>query len=180
MKDMNKLKGLRCYLAGPMDFAPDRGIGWRNDIIPFLTEMGVDVIDPTKRKHTGGFTESEKADQFKALIAQKDFESAQKIAREIRCDDLRYVDISDFLIVYLNPSIPMCGVWEELFTANKQKKPILVMWDAPVERLPLWLVGTLPTNYFYFSWDHLKNVLMLYNNNTITMDKRWVLLSEDF
>ena len=31
VKDMKKLKGLRCYLAGPIDHAEDDGVGWRTE-----------------------------------------------------------------------------------------------------------------------------------------------------
>ena len=43
---MNRLNGLRCYLAGPIDYAADDGVGWRNDITPWLQEKGVKVLDP--------------------------------------------------------------------------------------------------------------------------------------
>ena len=43
---MNRLKGLRCYLAGPIDQAPDDGVEWRQKITPWLEQKGVRVLDP--------------------------------------------------------------------------------------------------------------------------------------
>ena len=43
---MNRLKGMRTYLAGAMDRVPDGGVGWRQTITPKLTEMGVVVLNP--------------------------------------------------------------------------------------------------------------------------------------
>ena len=34
--DTNRLKGLRVYLAGPIDHAKDDGVGWRDMMKPFL------------------------------------------------------------------------------------------------------------------------------------------------
>ena len=41
----------------------------------------------------------------------------------IRCVDLRMVDISDFLVVNLDPDIPTFGTHEEIANANRQRSP---------------------------------------------------------
>ena len=46
---MNRLKGMACYLCGPMDRVPDGGVAWREDITPKLKELGVGVLDPCKK-----------------------------------------------------------------------------------------------------------------------------------
>ena len=46
---MNRLKGMACYLCGPMDRVPDGGVVWREDITPQLKELGVGVLDPCKK-----------------------------------------------------------------------------------------------------------------------------------
>ncbi len=43
---MNRLDGMRTYLAGAMDRVPDGGVGWRNRITPMLKSLGVTVFDP--------------------------------------------------------------------------------------------------------------------------------------
>ena len=43
---MNRLKGLRCYLAGPIDHAEDDGVGWRNTAKLWLEQRGVIPMDP--------------------------------------------------------------------------------------------------------------------------------------
>ena len=48
MKDMHRLKGLRAYLAGPIDNADDDGVGWRVEMTKFLEPFGVTVFDPKK------------------------------------------------------------------------------------------------------------------------------------
>ena len=43
---MNRLNGMRTYLAGAMDRVKDGGVGWRKNITPLLKQMGVTVLDP--------------------------------------------------------------------------------------------------------------------------------------
>ena len=39
-------KKLAVYLAGAIEKAADEGVGWRNEITPFLKELDLDVLDP--------------------------------------------------------------------------------------------------------------------------------------
>ena len=43
---MNRLEGMRAYLAGAMDRVPDGGVGWRQEIHPTLKRFGIRVLDP--------------------------------------------------------------------------------------------------------------------------------------
>ena len=43
---MNRLHGLRCYLAGPIDHASDDGTVWRNTAKLWLEQRGVIPMDP--------------------------------------------------------------------------------------------------------------------------------------
>ena len=44
----NRLKGLRVYLAGPIDHAQDDGVGWRDMMKPFLRNKGMLTLDPNQ------------------------------------------------------------------------------------------------------------------------------------
>ena len=43
---INRLKGMRTYLAGAMDRVPDGGVVWRDKITPLLESKGVVVLNP--------------------------------------------------------------------------------------------------------------------------------------
>ena len=45
-KKMNRLDGLRFYLAGPIDAAKDDGVGWRRALKPWLKRRKIKVLDP--------------------------------------------------------------------------------------------------------------------------------------
>jgi hypothetical protein len=46
---MNRLDHQRVYLAGAMDRVPDRGSTWRDNITPFLVNLGITVFNPIKK-----------------------------------------------------------------------------------------------------------------------------------
>lgn len=175
---MNKLNGLRCYLAGPMDFAPDRGIHWRQELSKFLTNLDVTVIDPTKKIHPGGKTELEMHTEIAEAKERGDFETVAKIAKLIRNHDLRFVDISDFLIVLLDQNIKMCGTYFEIANAVRQRKPVLVVNPNSLEEMSLWMFGEIPFDDFFHNFEELKFYLEDLNTGKQTFDDRWVLLND--
>lgn len=148
---MNRLSGTRCYLAGPMDRV-DWSVaqGWRQIVTPYLHSRGVKVLDPTNKKDQT-YDEGIEFRQKKALAKQSgDFEEMASLMRPVRNYDLRCCDLADFLFVNLN-SDSLCGTLEEIFTANRQKKPILIIREAGLATVPDWLWGTLPTKFFFDS-----------------------------
>jgi hypothetical protein len=92
----------------------------------------------------------------------------------IRRVDLRLVDISDFLIVNLNLDIHPCGTYEEIFTANRCKKPILIHMEQGKNNAPDWIFGTVPHQMIFSRWDDLKSYLIHINKDeNIESYKRW-------
>jgi len=94
--------------------------------------------------------------------------------KTIRSVDLRLVDISDFLIVNLNLEHYACGTWEELFLCNRSKKPILLHIEQGKQHTPDWLFGTMPHQWFFSTWEELKEYLLSINkNDNIEHYNRW-------
>jgi hypothetical protein len=91
---------------------------------------------------------------------------------------LRLVDISDFLIVNLDLDIHPCGTYEEIFWANRQKKPIIVHMVQGKQNAPDWLFGTIPHQMIFSTWDDIKNYLEnIHNNPDIISYNRWYFLT---
>ena len=172
---MNKrLYKQRVYLAGAMDRVADRGRGWRDQITPFLEDLGIVVFNPIKKPTVVG-KEDDATHQVKlALKKDKRYEELSSLMKTIRAVDLRLVDISDFLIVNLDLDIHPCGTYEEIFWANRQKKPIIIHMVQGKENTPDWLFGTIPHDMIFSSWDGVRNYLSYINSNTeINTHKRW-------
>ena len=177
---MNKLNGSRCYLAGPIDYCGNDGVAWRRTISSFLRNRGVVVLDPTEKpiSQLDGVPSEigEEKRKTQALKETGKFEEFRAIAKKIRSVDLRMTDLADFLVVYIDLAIPMCGTWEELFNANRQKKPIIVIIKGGPKGAPLWLHGTIHYKYMFDSLISAKSYLAHIDAGTEEMDGRWQLL----
>jgi nucleoside 2-deoxyribosyltransferase len=98
--------------------------------------------------------------------------------KTIRSVDLRLVDISDFLIVNLDLDIHPCGTYEEIFWANRQKKPIIIHMVQGKQSTPDWLFGTIPHEMIFSSWEDIKNYLVDINSlKNIISYNRWYFFS---
>lgn len=171
---MNRLTNQRVYLAGAMDRVADRGNGWRDNITPFLESLGIVVFNPIKKPSAIGMEDSQ-THQFKQkLKSEQNYDELSNLMKVIRSVDLRLVDISDFLIVNLDLDIHPCGTYEEIFWANRQKKPIIIHMVQGKNNAPDWLFGTIPHEMIFSSWDSIKSYLYQVNIKTeINNYNRW-------
>lgn len=171
---MNRLKNQRVYLAGAMDRVVDRGSGWRNHITPFLIDLGITVLNPLSKPTDIGLEDSATHEMKISLKKKQDYDSLTQIMKNIRAVDLRLVDISDFLLVNLDLDIHPCGTYEEIFWANRQKKPIVVHVEQGKDKTPDWLFGTIPHQMIFSHWSEVKNYLEQINSSAfIDHYRRW-------
>lgn len=170
----NRLKNQRVYLAGAMDRVIDRGNGWRDNITPFLESLGVIVFNPIKKPTKIGQEDSETHKYKTKLKLEKKYDELSDIMKTIRAVDLRLVDISDFLIVNLDLDIHPCGTYEEIFWANRSKKPVVVHMEQGKGNTPDWLFGTIPHKMIFSSWIELQDYLQYINTSAeIEHYNRW-------
>jgi hypothetical protein len=163
----NRLYGMRAYLCGSIENANDGGNGWRDTITPELEDIGVCVFNPCKKEDyiDKGF-EGEDAHTYRQnLLKEEKYQEVAKEMKLLRVIDMRMVDLSDFIIAHINPDIHLTGTYEELFWANRGKKPILVVVEQGLEKVPPWLWGTLPTAHFYPSFNSLLSYLNYVDTN---------------
>lgn len=169
-----RLNKKRVYLAGAIDRVADRGMGWRDMITPFLINMGIVVFNPIKKPTDVGMEDSDVQNKKTKLKLEKKYDELSILMKTIRSVDLRLVDVSDFLIVSLDLNTHPCGTYEEIFLANRQKKPIIIHVEQGKENAPDWLFGTIPHDLFFSTWDEVKNYLSYINSSpTINTHNRW-------
>jgi len=171
---MNRIKNQRCYLAGAMDRVIDRGKGWRQEITPFLESLGIVVFNPITKPTEIGLEDYDTHLVKTKLKKKKRYEELSSMMKVIRSVDLRLVDISDFLIVNLDLDIHPCGTYEEIFWANRQKKPIIIHMEQGKEHTPDWLFGTVPHQMIYSDWNDIYGYLEHINSSeNINTYNRW-------
>jgi len=156
----NRLRGMSCYLSGPMDrvdFADAKG--WREWIKPRLWARGVGVFDPCDKPLVGVVEDPElhsKVDEWKR---QGEWDKVRAAYKPIVGVDLRMVDITSFTISLIDIDSHMCGTYDEDFLAASQRKPILCMVKQGKQKAPNWLFGRIPHEHIFSSWEDLEGYL---------------------
>ena len=185
---MNRLFGTRTYLVGAMDRVADGGVEWRENITPFLNSLGIVVFNPCdKPLNDEGLAALETAESRAARESAKKAGDLKRAAREmkpIRATDLRMVDITDFLIVNIDINVHACGTYEEVTTANRQRKPILIHVEGGRVNTPDWLLAVLGEkavdDMTFDNWGDMKDYLNVINScndrviDNMNNHNRWV------
>ena len=176
---MNRIKGQRVYLAGAVDRVPDRGAGWRERITPFLESLGAVVYNPLTKPMSIGKEDEDSHLIKQSLKEEKDYDGLYQLMKTVRSTDLRLVDISDFLLVNLDMETHPCGTYEEIFLANRQKKPIIIHIKQGKENAPDWLFGAIPHHMIFSCWDSVKDYLLYIDRSeNIKTFNRWYFINQ--
>lgn len=175
-----RLFGMRSYAIGPMDrVSEEEATEWRDDICNFLYSIGVIPLNPCIKQIHNVNEEAENGKYMERLVEENKYdEVSQLVRKDIRHPDLRCVDVSDFVIVNMSIKQHLCGSYEELFTTNKQKKPILVRVKEGKKNTPRWLFGTIPHQFIFNTFEEIKKYLLYVNdwNNEPETYRRWVFI----
>lgn len=174
------------YLVGPIDKCGNYGRAWRDDLTPFLKSYGMYVLDPKKKPVKcdldAAGEDDESIKRRAKLVEDGSYDELSKKMKIIRNIDLRLVDKSDFLIVNYDTSVPMCGTMEEIFWANREKKPIILMCPQGKKTISPWLFAALKHELFFESWNEVKNYLshMHLAEEVDDLGGRWVFFERGF
>jgi len=174
MDSVNNLNGLRTYLVGAMDRVPDGGVTWRKRITSILQKMGIVVIDPCDKPINGIVEDEETRHWIEYYKETGQYDKIKEKFAIIRSADLRCVDVSDFIIAHIDLDIHACGTYEEIVTANRQKKPVLVWCKQGKHNAPNWLFFMLPHEHIFGSLSDLLKYLDYVDQEQNIKDlKRW-------
>jgi hypothetical protein len=177
----NNLDGAVCYMIGAIDHAKDDGVGWRVELKNKAKAAGLNIcwIDPCD-KPTGGITEiGQEKNHIKRLRAEGKYDELTDAMKQIRRQDLRFVDLSDFVVFKLDPSVPTYGSLDEIYTAEDQHKPMYMVVEGGKNNLPFWLWAVVDHNEVFSNLDELVEHLVSVNRSDLSQDKRWVLIRPD-
>ena len=166
IKEMNLLKGHTTYLIGPIDEVEDCGKDWREELKPFLWNMGMGVFDPCD-KPIGKSEDSVTVEKVRSLKRSKRYGEARKVMKEIVNVDLTLLDLSSILIAYIDKDVHMCGSYSELTYGALEKKSIYVVCKQGKDEVPNWLYGLLNPDLFYDSFTELKQALTSLNQGIV-------------
>lgn len=172
---INRLRFSRGYLCGAMDRVSDGGLGWRIDIQHALSDLEIYWLDPTHKPIDIGIEDLENRKHRHKMKEAGSFDVVATDMRIIRSVDLRMVDISDFLIVNLDLDIHACGTYEELYLANREKKPIIIRIEQGKGAVPDWILGTVPHQMIFSTWEEVHGYLShIAHDPVIEHFRRWM------
>lgn len=166
------LKNTRCYLIGPMD-RTNNGRAWRENMQEWLEALGVQVFNPYAKPTDKAIENAETLKLREKYVQEENWDMVVQIMKEIRRYDLRMVDLSDFVIVYLDMEAYPYGTIIEANLANQQKKPVLVVSAGGKKNAPLWLFSEIPHKYIFNNFDELKSYLTWVNQVGDSDNPRW-------
>jgi|GEM_PF-684401 hypothetical protein len=181
-----KLAGACCYLSGPMEFAADHGILWRREFIKSAHSFGlnIDFIDPTNKPLPDDMRAGEDKNYQTELQESGKYKELKDYVSKYRRYDLRFVDLSDFLVAVIDPKVHMCGTYNEIFLAEQQHKPSFFICDGGLKKLPRWLFDVIDLNdpatqtrcNVFSSIEEVLEELRLLNSGVIELSPKWVLI----
>jgi hypothetical protein len=150
------------------------GVEWRQDIQTALADLQICWLDPTDKPTAIGRETLATKQQMIVARAEADYEAVTELMKVIRCVDLRMTDISDFLIVNLDPAVPTFGTLEEIANANRQKKPVILRIVGGKQNTPLWLLAMLPHKLIFSEWSEVHKYLRhIAHDDVIDRLNRW-------
>lgn len=163
---MNRLKNSECYLCGAMDRVADHGVQWREELTPFLENLGVEINNPADKPPGLGAIETGDFREQRRLAKERgDWDAVEDMMDPIVHVDLRMVDTSDFIIVNIDMDQHPSGTFAEMTMAALQRKPIIVHCAAGKKYVPDWWFGHAKHQMFFSTWDEVKSYLNHVNSD---------------
>ena len=101
--------------------------------------------------------------------------------RKIRVDELSLVDRADFLIASISAKTASWGTAEEVFWANRMKKPIFLIVAEGRKTCPFWIFGTLPEDQIYDNLEDVVADIKQFDSGEKPLDlSRWKIFREEY
>jgi nucleoside 2-deoxyribosyltransferase len=124
------------YLAGAIDDAADRGLGWRKEFMIALAEIGVGAIIPNEKEE-----QRLPSGLVSRLKAKKNLEKFRKLFRKhIMLPDLAAMDACDMVVVRWDGEA-IAGTAHECGRAFMRGQPVLLVSPRPFSEVPNWLLA---------------------------------------
>ena len=172
------LAGSLCYLIGPIEYSNDQGVSWRSAIRKKCEDsfLKIKFLDPTS-KISGLQPEIDAAqDDINFMKQEGDWDGLSRYMKPIVREDHRCVDLSDFVIFYLDVSCHTCGSYFEFQNALEEKKPCFLIVNGGKKNTPAWLFGIMDHENIYNSIEEIVEILTQINDGTKALSDKWVLI----
>ncbi len=138
---MKKEKTFTVYLAGAIEYAPDNGCNWRQEMTQFLQkELGHRVFNPClEENHVLTPEEFRHFREWKTTNLQRFRQTVQKI---IHTDLNTLLTEIDYIVCLWDEYVLKgAGTHGELTLAFWHHIPVYMVTHIPIERMSSWIIG---------------------------------------
>lgn len=173
------LKGAIFYLSGPIDDVrlAEHATDWRENITIFLQSLGCGVFNPMDKpiNYPTACESYENVQVRKSWKQQEKFDDVYRTMKAVCSTDMRLVDLSHAMILYIDRDVHMCGSYIETAWAALERKPIVVMCKQGKVAIPDFLYGITPHEMFFSNWYDVKRYIYGVHScaDRLTLNKRW-------
>lgn len=168
------------YLVGSIDYSTDFGVGWRKEITPFLHNLGIGVLDPTDKPSEWVNEDEDEIKHLTNLKQKGEYNELSRVMKNIVSIDLHLLDLSNFIIAYLDWDVRITGSITELTYAALEKKPIIVICPQGKKNMSNWLFGLLDHELWFNSVgeakSYLEDIHYWHDGRPIVNTERWRFL----
>ncbi len=132
---------MKTYLAGAIEYAPDRGKKWRHDLIPFITqELGHEVFDPSVNEWE--LLTPEEKEFFRSWKVDNPDRYLRTVKKIIGKDLQVIAEETDYLICFWDEYCTKgAGTAGEVTLAFHLNIPVYMIADMPIRKISGWALG---------------------------------------
>ena len=166
------------YLSGPIQFARNFGVDWRKAFTQSVLSynLPLKIIDPCNKQDKAFEEIGTWRQHLKEMKEKGDFDAVTKAMKKIRRWDLRAVDLSDFVVVYIDPKIPTMGTIDEIVVAERQRKPVLAICNCELKNVPEWLFTIVRHEEMFRTVAECVTYVASIHYGIHPADDRWVMI----
>lgn len=133
---------MKFYLSGGIEFKKNFGMGWREWLTKELEKFDHKPIDPIKLEppDENGNPIQQKLTKFK--LEGNLTEVRKLIRKHLFPKDMYGIQLADAMIVFYDGSVQQgAGALAEAWEAFREGKPLYIITEFPLEKVPTWLIG---------------------------------------
>lgn len=175
------LDGSLCYLIGAVDFAHDLGVSWRSDIIRLCknSDLKIKFLDPTNK--ISGLQEEigDERNKIVQLKSDEKWDELSLVMKTVVRQDHRCIDLSDFVVFYLDLDVHTCGSYFEFQSVLTQKKPYFLIIPQGKASTPSWLFGICDHTFIFDNMNDVVTELIAIDNGATPLSDKWVLFRKE-
>ncbi len=144
------------YLSGAIEYAPDKGKGWRAALTPFLRGLGHQVYDPAEDERKN--LDDVEMGEFRGW-KRSDPERFRATVRKIIAWDLDWIEHrADCVVAFWDEHAQRGGGSSaELTLAHRRGIPVYLVAGVPVEQVSGWILGC--ASHVFTDFQQLRNFL---------------------